>query len=174
MTWFIEDRPPRGYAARVKAALVGSYERGVISVADHTVPAGAGTMVFLVPPEVVVRVQLVAGGPAHYAFTVTINGRTIHERGTVAGGKTRIERAYPFVAFALDPAAPPPDDAGRRERAAVVPERQRIGGIPLPPGVQLRTRGASVSHKAAEPPRSRPRAAGPDRAKKRRDNDLTS
>ncbi len=173
MTWFIEDRPPRGYATRVKAALAGSFERGVISVADHTVPPGAGTMVFLVPPEVVVRAQLVSSGPAHYAFTVTINGRTVHERGTVAGGKTRIERAYPFAAFALDPSAPPPDEAGRRDRPALVPERQRIGGIPLPPGVQLRTRGTSVSHKAPEPARSRPRASGPDRAKPKRSNDLT-
>jgi hypothetical protein len=90
----------------------------------------------------------------------------------VAGGKTRIERAYPFVAFGLDPATPPAEDAGRRERAAVVPERQRIGGIPLPPGVQLRTRGTSASPRA-EPPRTRPRAAKPDSARKRRDNDLT-
>ena len=173
MTWFIEDRPPRGYAVRVKAALAGGYERGVISVADHTVPAGAGTTVFLVPPEVVVRVQLVSSTAAHYAFTVTINGRTVHERGTVPGGKTRIERAYPFAAFALDPAAPPPDEAARRERAARIPERQRVGGIPLPPGVRLRTRGTSVSHKAPEPARTRPRASRPDRAKPRRDNDLT-
>ena len=170
MTWFIEDRPPRGYAVRVKAVLAGGYERGSISVADHTVPAGAGATVFLVPPEVVVRVQLVSSGAARYAFAVTINGRTVQERGTMTGGKTRIERTYPFAAFGLDPAAPPPDEGARRERA---PERQRIGGIPLPPGVRLRTRGASVSHKAPEPPRPRPRASGPDGSKPRRGNDLT-
>lgn len=170
MSWFIEDRPLRGYPARVRAALAGSYERGSISVADHTVPPGAGATVFLVPPEVAVRVQIVSSGPAHYAFTVTINGRTVRERGTVAGGKARVERTYPFAAFGLDPAAPPPDDAARRERA---PERERIGGIPLPPGVRLRTRGTGMSHKTAEPARKRPRPARPDRVKARRDNGLT-
>lgn len=172
MSWFIEDRPLRGYPARVKAALAGSYERASISVADHTVPPGAGATVFLVPPEVAVRVQIVSSGPAHYAFTVTINGRTVRERGTVPGGKARVERAYPFAAFGLDPAAPPPDDA-RGERGARAPERERIGGIPLPLGVRLRTRGTGMSHKAAAPPRARSRPAGPDRDKARRGNDLT-
>jgi len=170
VTWFIEDRPPRGYAARVQAVLAGGYERGSISVADHTVPAGAGATVFLVPPEVVVRVQLVSAGAGRYAFAVTINGRTVRERGTLAAGKTRIERAYPFAAFGLDPAAPPPDEGARRGAGA--PERQRIGGIPLPPGVRLRTRGTSVPQPAEKAARKRARASGPDSARSRRSNDL--
>lgn len=164
MAWFIEGQPPRGYPARVAAVLAGGYERGSISVADHTVPPGARPTVLLVPPEVVVRVQIVSQGPARYAFTVTINGRTVREHGTVPGGKARVERAYPFAAFGLDPAPPPPEDAARGVRGPRAPERQRIGSIPLPPGVTVRSRA---------PAAPRPRRSGPDSARLRPDNDLT-
>lgn len=128
----IENRPLAGYPLRVEATLVGGFERARISVADHAVDSGKGRTVFLVPPEIVVRAQVVSARRAEYAFAVTINGRTVRERGSVQAGKTRIEHRYPFSAFGLDPAAPPSEEPAARAG------RGWIGRIPMPEGFRPR------------------------------------
>lgn len=133
----IENLPLPGYPLRVDTTLVGAFERGRMSVADHAVEPGVARLVFLVPPEIVVRVQIVSVKRAEFVFTVTINGRTVRERGSVGPGKTRIERAYPFSAFRLDPAAPPAASPAE-EPAARAAGRGWIGRIPMPEGFQPR------------------------------------
>ena len=124
----IENVPLPGYAVPVEVTLTGGFERGSISVAGATIELGPGGRgagrVFLSPPEIEVRVQAVAAWPARFAFAVTINGRTVAERGTVQGGKARVTRAYSFAAFGLDPTAPPPEERPRR-RGRGRPRAQR-------------------------------------------------
>jgi hypothetical protein len=143
----IENAVLPGYAVPVEVSLTGGFERGSISVAGATIELGPGgrgaRRVFLSPPEIEVRVQAVAAWPARFAFAVTINERTVTERGAVLDGKARIARTYPFAAFGLDPASPPEERGARRrgrgrpraaprERPRWLPALGRSGPTPAP------------------------------------------
>jgi len=101
----IEDLAALATEAKVRVSLEGSFMHGRISVEGDTIPLngsgeGQGT-VLLAPPSIDVRVLLVTPAPAEYEFSVTINGRTVKERGIVGGGKVSVRFSYPFSAFGL-------------------------------------------------------------------------
>lgn len=120
---FIEELGARAVPLHVHASLTGRFDRGMMSVGEEYLAQGrngrGSRTVFLVPPKVDVRLAMVAEEEAEYTFAVTINGRTVAERGTVGPGKSRIERAYDFSAFELDlpaPAEPPVAQPAARTR----------------------------------------------------------
>lgn len=90
---------------RATATLTGGYEHAQISVDGTTIPLdveGKGHAdILLFPPDVEVRVLLVAPAPIDYAFSVTINGSTVKSQGIVSGGKVVKPFTYQFDDFGL-------------------------------------------------------------------------
>ena len=89
----------------VAATLSGGFEHAQISVDGTTIPLnteGEGHAdVLLFPPDVEVRVLLIAPAPIEYAFSVSINGNTVKGQGIVGGGKVTKTFTYQFDDFGL-------------------------------------------------------------------------
>ena len=123
----LTDRPLEGWPHEVEVSLTGDFTRACLSVSDHTIPLGPDgrgrARVHLIPPEIELRLVLIAPGPGSYEWTVTIHGRTVRERGRLTAGKLVRERTCRFADFGLSTQPPPPAwiaPAGTRGRSTPV------------------------------------------------------
>ncbi|HEX5723932.1 MAG TPA: hypothetical protein VFX98_00625 [Longimicrobiaceae bacterium] len=130
----VEELGVRGVPHRVEVRLRGGFERGAVCVGDYAIPLGRGgrgaARVLLLPPQVEVRLQLVAPAPVEFAFSLTIDGATVEERGTTRQEKERIGFTYPLACFAprraTAPRKPLPAPRRRRRRPPLRPTRPLV------------------------------------------------